>query len=87
MPLIDTPFVKVTVDMVAVMSAASEEGNPHTMTDLGMWCPGAMVLSSTKSKIVAERLAQTFSRVNHPQKIVYDRRTNFASTQSVVCNV
>lgn len=77
MPLIDTPFKRVEIDIVGPFQLRSQ-GNIYvlTMVDFAIRYPDAVALPVVKSKTVAEEVLQMFSRVGLRQEIVSDRGTS-----------
>ncbi|XP_037526097.1 uncharacterized protein LOC119403222 [Rhipicephalus sanguineus] len=82
MPVIETPFSRVGIDIVGPLSPTSYQGNRYilTMVDFATRYPDAIPLPSIESKMVAEGLMEMFSRVGLPREIVSDRGTNFMSS-------
>ncbi|XP_075539731.1 uncharacterized protein LOC142574564 [Dermacentor variabilis] len=81
MPVIDTPFARVGIDIIGPLSPTSDKGNRYilTMVDFATRYPDAVALSSTESRTVAEGLVEMFSRVGLPREIVSDRGSYFMS--------
>ncbi|XP_042149070.1 uncharacterized protein LOC120843810 [Ixodes scapularis] len=80
-PIIDTPFQKVAVDIVGPLNPRSAQGNRYilTMIDYATRYPDAVALPSIETERVAEALVQMFSRVGDPREVLSDRGTNFTS--------
>lgn len=81
MPLIDTPFQRVAIDLVGPLSPISEKGNRYilTLVDYATRFPEAVALPSTETERVAEALLEIFSRVGFPQEILSDMGSQFTS--------
>lgn len=81
MPLIDTPFMRVAVDLVGPIEPRSETGNRYilTLVDYATRYPEAIALPSVDTDRVAEALLEMFSRVGVPTEIVTDRGSQFTS--------
>ncbi|XP_040071417.1 uncharacterized protein LOC120843961 [Ixodes scapularis] len=81
MPIIDTPFQRVGIDIVGPIAPSSETGNRYilTMVDFATRYPDAVALKSIDTVEVAEGLLQMFSRVGLPREIVSDRGSCFTS--------
>ncbi|XP_077560624.1 uncharacterized protein LOC144175419 [Haemaphysalis longicornis] len=81
MPLIDTPFRRVAVDLIGPIRPASEKGNKYiiTMIDFATRYADGVALPSVDSVHVAEGLLEMFSRVGLPKEIVTDRGRSFTS--------
>ncbi|XP_042148104.1 uncharacterized protein LOC120842647 [Ixodes scapularis] len=80
-PVIDTPFQRVAIDIVGPLSPRSDRGNRYvlTMVDYATRYPDAVALPSIETERVAEALVEMFSRVGVPKEILSDRGTNFTS--------
>ena len=81
MPLIDTPFRRVAVDIVGPIHPITEQGNRYILTivDYATRYPEAVALPRIESERVAEALFTVFSRVGVPQEILTDLGTQFTS--------
>ncbi|KAL8568228.1 hypothetical protein ACOMHN_027751 [Nucella lapillus] len=82
MPLIDTPFRRVGVDLVGPIVPASESGNRYVLTvvDYATRYPEAVPLKSIEAERVAEALFEIWSRVGIPSEVLTDRGTQFTSS-------
>lgn len=69
MPLIDTPFERVAVDIVVPLSPTSAKGNRYILTLVAFATryPDAVALPSIDSATVAERRLEMFSRIEFPR--------------------
>lgn len=81
MPIIETPFQRVAVDIIGPLRPASEKGNRYilTMVDFATRYADAVALPNIDSVHVAEGLLEMFSRVGFPKEILTDRGTSFTS--------
>lgn len=81
MPIIDTPFERVAIDLVGPLSPTSSGGHKYilTLVDYSTSFPEAIPLKSITSIDVAEALMSIFSRVGIPKEILSDRGTQFTS--------
>ncbi|XP_064478117.1 uncharacterized protein LOC135391692 [Ornithodoros turicata] len=81
MPIIDTPFKRMAIDIVGPIKPPSEGGNRYILTvvDYATRFPEAVALPSIETERVAEALLNIFSRVGLPDEILSDRRSNFTS--------
>ena len=81
MPLIDTPFQRVAIDLVGPISPVTERGNRYilTMVDYATRYPEAITLPSIETERVAEALLGIYSRVGIPSEVLSDRGTHFLS--------
>ena len=79
MPLIDTPFQRVPIDLVGPFSPITERRNRYilTMVDYATRYPEAIALPSIDTECVAEALIEIFSRVGVPCEILSDRGSQF----------
>jgi len=71
MPIIDTPFDRVAVDLVGLIFPPTERGNRYILTM--MYCatryPEAVPLKDIQAETVAEALVNMFTRVGVPKEI------------------
>ncbi|XP_037518104.1 uncharacterized protein LOC119394875 [Rhipicephalus sanguineus] len=81
MPIIETPFHRVAIDLIGPFTPTFEKGNRYvlTMVDLATHYPDAVALPSIETERVAEALLEMFARVGVPREIVSDRGKSFAS--------
>ncbi len=79
MPLMDTPFTRVAIDIVGPIFPASDKGNRFilTMVDYATRYPEAVALPTIETERVAEALVDMFSRVGVPQEVLSDRGSQF----------
>ena len=78
MPLIDTPFKRVAVDLVGPIYLPSEQGHRYilTLVDYATRYPDAVPLKSITTEVVAEALVDMYSRLGAPES---DLETQFTS--------
>ncbi|XP_062570645.1 uncharacterized protein LOC134232676 [Saccostrea cucullata] len=81
MPLIDTPFERVAVDLVGPMAPVTEKGNRYILTvvDYSTRYPEAIPLKGIETERVAEALVGIFSMMGIPKEILTDMGTQFTS--------
>jgi len=81
MPIIDTPFDRVAVDLIGPIAPASERGNRYilTMVDYATRYPEAAALKDITAETVAEALVNMFSRVGVPKELLSDQGGQFMS--------
>ncbi|XP_068215800.1 uncharacterized protein [Palaemon carinicauda] len=81
LPIIDTPFKRVSVDIIGKIHPPSEKGHQFilTMMDHASRYPDAVPLKNIDSESVAEALVDMFSRVGVPEEILSDLGTQFTS--------
>lgn len=74
MPLIDTPFKRVAVDIIGPLKPFTRSGNRYilTMVDFATRYPDAVALPAIDSATVTEGLVEMFSRVGFPREILCD---------------
>ena len=82
MPLIDTPFKRVAVDLVGPITPASERGHRYilTLVDYAIRYPEAVPLKNIDTETVAEALLDIYSRLGIPEEILSDQGTQFVSS-------
>ena len=80
-PLIDTPFKRVAVDLIGPVYPATDRGKRYilTLVDYATRYPEAVALSNINTETVAEALVSMFSRVGVPAEILSDQGTQFLS--------
>jgi len=81
LPLIETPFQRVSVDLVGPIAPATDRGNRYilTLVDYATRYPEACVLKNIEAETVAEALVTMFTRVGIPMEILSDQGTQFMS--------
>ena len=81
MPLIDTPFKRIAIDLVGPFKPVSKNGYQYILTivDVATRFPEAIPLRKIDTESVAEALMSVFSRVGFPDELLSDRGTQFAS--------
>lgn len=81
MPLIDTPFERVAVDIIGPLKPVSNRGNRYilTMVDFATRYPDAVALPAIDSATVTDGLVEMFSRVGFPREILCDQASCFTS--------
>lgn len=81
MPLIDTPFERIAVDLVGPISPVTEKGNRYSLTvvDYSTRYPEAIPLKNIETERVAEALVYIFSMMGMPKEILSDMGTQFTS--------
>ena len=80
LPVIDTPFKRVAVDIIGPLQKSSK-GNRFALVflDLATKYPDAIPLKRIDSDTIAEALLDIFARVGLPSEILHDRGTQFMS--------
>ena len=81
MPIVNTPFQRVAVDLIGPIQPVSNRGHRYilTMVDMATRYPKAMPLKNIDSVTVAEALIKMFSDVGFPAEMLSDRGTQFTS--------
>ena len=81
MPVMDTPFDRVAVDIIGPIHPMSENRNRYILTivDYTTRYPEAVALKNIETERIAEALLDVFSRVGFPKEILSDQGTQFTS--------
>lgn len=81
MPIIDTPFERVAVDLVGPLYPITDKGNRYILTvvDYSSRYPESAALKNIDTKTVAEALVEILSRVGIPREVLSDMGTQFTS--------
>lgn len=81
MPLIDTPFQRIAIDLVGPIHPCSDRKNRYILTvvDYATRYPEAVALANIDTKSVAEALFNIYTRVGFPQEILSDHGSQFTS--------
>ena len=81
MPVMDTPFDRVAVDIIGPIHPMSENRNRYILTivDYATRYPEAVALKNIETERIAEALLDVFSRVGFPKEILSDQGTQFTS--------
>jgi len=79
MPIIDTPFKRVAIDLVGEIFPASSCGHRYILTvvDFATRYPEAVALKNISTTVVAEALVIIFARVGVPDEVLSDQGTQF----------
>jgi len=80
-PIIDTPFKRIAVDLVGPIFPATTRGHRYILTvvDYATRYPEAIPLKRIDTTTVAEALLSIFSRVGVPSEILSDQGTQFTA--------
>ena len=81
MPLIETPFERVAVDLVGPIQPVSDSKNRYILTlmDYATRYPEAVPLPGIEAERVAEALFNMFTRLGFPSEILTDLGSQFTS--------
>ena len=81
MPLIDTPFKRVAIDLVGPITPVSDSGNRYMLSliDYATRYPEVVPLKFIDAESVAEALVNIFTRVGVPSEILSDQGSQFLS--------
>lgn len=81
MPVIDTPFSRIAMDIVGPLERSSG-GHKYILVvcDYATRYPEAFPLRKIKARQIVSCLVQLFSRVGIPKEIITDQGTNFTSS-------
>ena len=82
MPLIDTPFKRVAIDLVGPVTPMAESGNRYMLTlmDYATRYPEVVPLKRINAESIAEALVNIFTRVGIPSEILSDQGSQFVSS-------
>ena len=82
MPLIETPFRRVAVDLVGPIAPCTDRGGRYilTLVDYATRYPEATVLKNIEAETVAEALVTMFTRVGVPEEVLSDQGSQFMSS-------
>ncbi|GFO12515.1 gypsy retrotransposon integrase-like protein 1 [Plakobranchus ocellatus] len=80
-PLIDTPFKRVAIDLVGPINPQSEAGHGFilTLVDYATRFAEAVPLRKIDTESVAEALVDIYSRLGVPEEVLSDQGTQFIS--------
>ena len=81
LPVIDSAFERVAVDIVGPIEPRANDGSRYilTLVDFATRWPEAIPLRNIETTTVAEALVSVFCRVGVPKQILSDRGTQFTS--------
>ena len=81
MPLIETPFERIAVDIVGPIQPMTQRRNRYILTiiDYATRYPEAIPLPGIEAEQVAEALVNVFTRVGIPREMLTDQGTQFTS--------
>lgn len=80
-PIIETPFKRVAVDIIGPICPATSRGNRFALTlvDYATRYPEAVALKNIETETVAEAMVSMFSRLGIPEEILSDQGSQFTS--------
>ncbi|GFO42448.1 gypsy retrotransposon integrase-like protein 1 [Plakobranchus ocellatus] len=78
-PLIDTPFKRVVIDLIGPLNPPSEAGHRFilTLVDYATRFAEAVPLRKIDTESVAEALVDIYSRLGVPEEVLSDHSTQF----------
>jgi transposase InsO family protein len=81
MPVIETPFQRVAIDLVGPIHPCTERGKRYILTivDYATRYPEAVPLRNIDTRSVAEALLDVYSRVGFPREVLSDNGAQFTS--------
>ena len=81
MPVIETPFKRMAVDLIGPIHPPSKEGHRYilTLVDYATRYPEAIALKSITTRAVVETLVTLYSRVGLHEEVLSDMGTHFTS--------
>ena len=79
MPIIDTPFDRVAVDLIGPIEPMSARGHRYILTvvDYATRYPEAVALKNINTETVAEALVEIYSKVGIPKEVLSDQGSQF----------
>ena len=82
MPLIDTPFKRLAVNLVGPITPASERGHKYiiSLVDYATRYPEAVSLKNIDTETVAKALLDIYSRLGIPEEVLSNQGTQFVSS-------
>jgi transposase InsO family protein len=80
-PLIDTPFRRIAIDLIGELFPISDSGHRYILTvvDFSTRYPEAVALSKIDTETVSEALLGIFCRVGFPREVLSDQGRQFIS--------
>ena len=81
MPIIDTPFQRVAIDLVGPLEPRTDSKNKYilTLVDYATRYPEAVALPSIETETFAETLVSVLGRVGVPKEVLTDMASQFTS--------
>ncbi|KAJ8048736.1 hypothetical protein HOLleu_01168 [Holothuria leucospilota] len=81
MPIIDTPFERIAVDLVGPIKPATDRGHRYILVlmDYSTRYPEALPLRNIDTETVAEQLLGVYSRLVIPREVLTDQGSQFVS--------
>ena len=81
LPLIDTPFARIAMDLIGPLPK-SKKGNRFALVviDMATKYPDAVALKNIDSHNIAQALIDIFSRIGLPKEVLHDQGTQFMSS-------
>ncbi|KAJ1179816.1 hypothetical protein NDU88_005049 [Pleurodeles waltl] len=81
LPIIDTPFERVGIDVIGPLDTKTALGNRFilVLVDHATCCSEAIPLRTVTAPVVTRALMRIFTRLGFPKEVVSDRGTNFMS--------
>lgn len=82
MPIINTPFERVGIDIIGPITPASLKGNRYILVvvDFATRYPDAVAITKLDAVTVADGLLEIFSRIGVPKEVLADNGSCFTST-------
>ena len=81
MPLIDTPFTRIAIDLIGPIHPPTEEGHRFVLTvvDYATRYLEAVALKRIDTETLAEALIEIYSHVGAPREVLSDQGKQFTS--------
>ena len=85
MPLIDTQFKRVVIDIVGPLAALSEAEHRYILTLVNYRYPEAVPVKKITTEAVTEALLDIYSRVGIPEEVLTNQGTHQVYVQINAC--
>ena len=81
MPLIESPFERIAMDLVGPIKPVSERGHRYILViiDYATRYPEAIPLKTVEAEVIAEELMKVYSRLGIPKEVLTDQGSQFVS--------
>ena len=81
MPLIESPFERIAMDLIGPIKPVSERGHRYILViiDYATRHPEAIPLKTIEAEVIAEELMKIYSRLGIPKEVLTDQGSQFVS--------
>ena len=81
MPLIESPFERIAMDLIGPIKPVSERGHRYILViiDYATRYPEAIPLKTIEAEVIAEELMKIYSRLGIPKEVLTDQGSQFVS--------